>query len=75
MSLTTIIPPPPVEGSGNRVAAHFHLFRLDHTVKQIFVLPGIVIAASLTGATPDKALLVRALFGLAAVIAAAATMC
>jgi decaprenyl-phosphate phosphoribosyltransferase len=70
MSLTTLTPPITVAKKG---AAHLTLFRLDHSVKQIFVIPGIVIATSLTGAAPDKALLVRALLGLAAVIAVASS--
>ncbi len=71
MSLTTITPP--IKAPKNRVAAHLHLFRLDHSVKQIFVIPGIVIAVSLAGVALDSALLVRALLGLAAVIAVASS--
>ncbi len=56
-----------------RLWAHASLLRLDHSVKQIFVLPGIVIAASLTDAPLDRALLIRALLGLAAVMAAASS--
>lgn len=71
MSLTTITPP--VAPASKSFAAHVNLLRLDHSVKQIFVLPGIVIAASLTGAAPDRALLVRTLLGLSAVVAAASS--
>lgn len=71
MSLTTI--PPLVERPSDRFAAHVHLLRLDHSVKQIFVVPGVVIAASLTGATFDKAFCVRLLLGLGAVVAAASS--
>ncbi len=71
MSLTTITPPMGVVRS--RAASHLNLLRLDHSVKQIFVIPGIVIAISLTGTALDKALLVRALAGLAAVVAVASS--
>jgi 4-hydroxybenzoate polyprenyltransferase len=71
MSLTTITPP--VGKSRGRLPAHVNLLRLDHSVKQIFVIPGIVIAASLTGAAIDKALLLRTVIGLAAVVAAASS--
>ena len=67
MSLTTITSP--VNISRARIPAHWSLFRLDHSVKQIFVLPGIVIASSLTGSGASLALLVRIMLGLAAVIA------
>jgi 4-hydroxybenzoate polyprenyltransferase len=50
-----------------------NLFRLDHSVKQIFVIPGIVIAFGLTGAALDKAWMVRLLLGLAAVLAVASS--
>lgn len=56
-----------------RLWAHASLLRLDHSVKQIFVLPGIVVAASLTSAPLDRGLLVRTLLGLAAVMAAASS--
>jgi 4-hydroxybenzoate polyprenyltransferase len=71
MSLSTI------SGSArtlrSRLWAHASLLRLDHSVKQVFVIPGIVIAASLTGAPLDRGLLVRTLLGLAAVMAAASS--
>lgn len=71
MSLTTI--PPLVEGSKKRLAAHIHLLRLDHSVKQIFIVPGIVIAASLAGASFDRALWLRVLLGIGAVVAVASS--
>jgi decaprenyl-phosphate phosphoribosyltransferase len=71
MSLTTItVPFRPVKA---RLAAHLDLLRLDHTVKQVFVLPGIVVAASLTGEAAGAALVWRAVLGLLAVIAAASS--
>jgi decaprenyl-phosphate phosphoribosyltransferase len=71
MSLATITPS--IGVSKNRAAAHLNLLRLDHSVKQIFVIPGIVIAIGLTGAALDKTLLVRTLIGLAAVVAVASS--
>jgi 4-hydroxybenzoate polyprenyltransferase len=56
-----------------RLWAHVNLLRLDHSVKQIFVLPGIVIAAGLTDAPLDRSLLMRTLLGVAAVMAAASS--
>ncbi|MGA8783076.1 MAG: UbiA family prenyltransferase [Terracidiphilus sp.] len=71
MSLTTI--PMPARLAKSRLAAHFDLLRLDHSVKQIFVLPGILIAASLTGETISASLLWRAGLGLLAVVAVASS--
>jgi 4-hydroxybenzoate polyprenyltransferase len=71
MSLTTISLP--VSASRGRLAAHLDLLRLDHSVKQVFVLPGIVIAASITGETASLAMFWRAALGLFAVIAAASS--
>jgi decaprenyl-phosphate phosphoribosyltransferase len=71
MGLTTITLP--VSAVRSRVAAHFDLLRLDHSVKQVFVLPGIVIAASLTGEAVGAALFWRAAVGLLAVVAAASS--
>jgi decaprenyl-phosphate phosphoribosyltransferase len=71
MSLTTISLPFSV--AKGRLAAHFDLLRLDHSVKQVFVLPGIVIAASITGESFSMALLGRALLGMLAVVAAASS--
>lgn len=71
MSLLTIAPPTGVRKS--TTASHLNLFRFDHTVKQIFVIPGVVIAVSLSGAALDKALLIRLLLGLTAVVATASS--
>lgn len=62
-----------IASTGQRVAAHLRLLRLDHSVKQIFVVPGIVIAAGLTGAPLNHELLGRVLLGLLAVTAAASS--
>jgi decaprenyl-phosphate phosphoribosyltransferase len=71
MSLTTVSLP--VRVTKSRIAAHVDLLRLDHSVKQVFVLPGIVIAASLTGDAWGASLLWRAILGLLAVVAAASS--
>jgi 4-hydroxybenzoate polyprenyltransferase len=56
-----------------RLAAHCDLLRLDHSVKQIFVFPGIVVAASITGEPASLALFWRTALGLLAVVAAASS--
>ena len=71
MGLTSV--PLPLTAVRGRLAAHFDLFRLDHSVKQIFVLPGIVVAASITGEQASLALFWRAALGLLAVVATASS--
>jgi decaprenyl-phosphate phosphoribosyltransferase len=71
MGLTTVTLP--VTESRGRLAAHFEMLRLDHSVKQVFVLPGIVIAASLTGEGVSAGLVWRTVLGLLAVVAAASS--
>jgi decaprenyl-phosphate phosphoribosyltransferase len=56
-----------------RLASHLSLLRLDHSLKQVFVLPGIVIAASIAGARLDESFALRASLGMLAVIAAASS--
>ncbi len=51
------------------IAAHVSLFRLDHSVKQIFVIPGIIIAASIVGSDLSTAVIMRTVLGLFAVVA------
>ncbi len=51
----------------SRMQAHLDIMRLDHSVKQIFVLPGIVVAATLAGVPFHPALLLRIVFALIAV--------
>jgi decaprenyl-phosphate phosphoribosyltransferase len=72
MSLTTITSPNRVS-TGRHLSAHVSLFRLDHSVKQVFVIPGIVIATSLTDATVNAALIYRTVLGLSAVVAVASS--
>jgi 4-hydroxybenzoate polyprenyltransferase len=71
MSLTTASVP--IRITRGRLAAHLDLLRLDHSVKQVFVFPGIVIAASITGESANMGLLWRAILGLLAVVAAASS--
>jgi 4-hydroxybenzoate polyprenyltransferase len=46
--------------------AHVQIARLDHSVKQIFILPGIVLAFVITGARLDTLLVWRVVLGLIA---------
>jgi len=67
--MTTI----PLSVPRGRISAYIGLFRLDHSVKQVFVIPGIVIAASLAGTTVSMALFYRCVLGLGAVFAVASS--
>jgi 4-hydroxybenzoate polyprenyltransferase len=49
-----------------RVIAHLRIMRLDHSIKQIFIVPGIVLAMALTGSSLSPRLLIRILIGLVA---------
>ena len=69
----TVLAPPSDTTPSKRLAAHLSLLRLDHSVKQIFVVPGIVIAASLTHAGLSYGLLWRVLLGFLAVTAIASS--
>lgn len=71
MSLTTITSP--MSAPRVRLMNHLGLFRLDHSVKQIFVVPGIVIAASLTGTSFSAGLTLRIALGMASVVAVASS--
>jgi decaprenyl-phosphate phosphoribosyltransferase len=63
----------PLSYSRGKFAAHLSLLRLDHSVKQIFVVPGIVIAASLTATSANWELMWRIAAGLASVVAVASS--
>lgn len=69
----TVLVPPLQSVKSSRFSAHLRLLRLDHSVKQIFVVPGIVIAAGLTGTPLNHELLGRVLLGLLAVTAVASS--
>jgi 4-hydroxybenzoate polyprenyltransferase len=49
-----------------RVIAHLRIARFDHSVKQVFILPGIVLAVALTGAHLSLALAGKIAVGLIA---------
>ena len=49
-----------------RVIAHLRIMRLDHSIKQIFIVPGIVLAMAMTGSGLSPRLLIRILVGLVA---------
>jgi 4-hydroxybenzoate polyprenyltransferase len=49
-----------------RFAAHLRIMRLDHSIKQLFILPGIVLAIAMTGSSLSSRLLIRILVGLVA---------
>jgi 4-hydroxybenzoate polyprenyltransferase len=55
----------PVRAS-EHIAAHLRIMRLDHSIKQVFIFPGIVLAMSLAGAGLSSRLLIRILAGLVA---------
>ena len=46
---------------------HAQIMRIDHWTKNVFVLPGVVAAVSLTGGHFDRALVLRVVVGLLAV--------
>jgi 4-hydroxybenzoate polyprenyltransferase len=49
-----------------RLGAHLRIARLDHSVKQVFILPGIALALALTGERVSLALAAKVAVGLAA---------
>jgi 4-hydroxybenzoate polyprenyltransferase len=49
-----------------RMVAHLRIMRLDHSIKQIFIIPGIVLAMAMTGSGVSPKLLTRILVGLVA---------
>jgi decaprenyl-phosphate phosphoribosyltransferase len=51
-------------GAGRRIVAHLRMMRLDHSIKQIFVAPGVVLAVSIGGVHLTAALWARILVGL-----------
>jgi decaprenyl-phosphate phosphoribosyltransferase len=52
--------------SRSKLSAHVRIMRLDHSIKQVFIVPGIVLAMALTGISLSLPLLIRILIGLAA---------
>jgi len=49
-----------------RMVAHLRIMRLDHSIKQVFIVPGIVLAMAMTGASLSPRLLIRIFVGLIA---------
>lgn len=58
--------PPSTVKAYDRLLAHFQIMRLDHSIKQLFIVPGIVLALSMTGASLSSKLAIRIFIGLAA---------
>jgi 4-hydroxybenzoate polyprenyltransferase len=60
----------PVEGASvpmrRRLAAHLRIARLDHSIKQAFILPGIVLAMALSGRHLNLGLALNICIGLVA---------
>lgn len=57
----------PAEGGAavsQRLAAHLRIARLDHSIKQAFILPGILLAMALAGKRMDGSLAVHLCIGL-----------
>jgi decaprenyl-phosphate phosphoribosyltransferase len=50
----------------DRLVAHVRIARLDHSVKQIFILPGIVLAMALAGERLSGILVLKIIVGLVA---------
>jgi len=49
-----------------RIVAHLRIMRLDHSIKQLFILPGIVLAMAIAGSSLSSRLLLRIFLGLIA---------
>jgi decaprenyl-phosphate phosphoribosyltransferase len=49
-----------------RCAAHLRIARIDHSIKQIFILPGVILAVALSGRRIDSQLLINLIIGLLA---------
>src|SRR6516225_1873870 len=49
-----------------RLAGHFRIMRLDHSIKQAFILPGVLLAMALTGKHLDSSVAVSIGVGLIA---------
>lgn len=56
----------PAPTLGTRLKAHLQIARLDHSIKQVFVLPGIVLAVTICHVPLGRAVVLRSLVGLAA---------
>lgn len=55
----------PIRAS-ERLIAHLRIMRLDHSIKQLFIVPGIVLTISMAGTSLTSGLLIRILIGMVA---------
>jgi 4-hydroxybenzoate polyprenyltransferase len=62
--MTASIPTPVT--ARERIVAHLRIVRLDHSIKQIFILPGIVLAMAMDGSRLSTKILLHILLGLVA---------
>jgi len=58
-TLSKAVPKPVPISIGERLAAHLAIGRLDHSIKNLFVLPGVVVPLSVAPALLTRALAVR----------------
>lgn len=49
-----------------RISAHLRILRLDHCIKQVFIVPGIVLAIAISGHRLDRSLIVSIAVGMLA---------
>jgi decaprenyl-phosphate phosphoribosyltransferase len=56
--------PAPRVTFAQRIKAHIKIARLDHSIKQLFILPGIIVAMMIRRTTPDESLAIRIITGL-----------
>jgi decaprenyl-phosphate phosphoribosyltransferase len=49
---------------GQRLQAHIRILRLDHCIKQIFILPGVILAIAITGRHIDRDFIWNVLIGM-----------
>lgn len=63
-ALPPLMPPVPIVGGRATLGGHLSIMRIDHWVKNVFVLPGIVVAISLTNAWRGSIEFIPLLLGL-----------
>jgi 4-hydroxybenzoate polyprenyltransferase len=71
--LTAIVVPGKRRSRRSWIHAHVSLMRLDHSIKQLFVLPGALVAWTLSGATWSGRSVLHCLVGLFAVTCVASS--
>lgn len=62
----TVVSRPPAPTKRQRAVAHLRIARCDHSIKQLFILPGVVIAVTITGQLLTSRLFERLALGLVA---------